>query len=90
MKILSILRAEYVKGHTLRLFFSDRRVVEVDFTEFIRLSALPDVKRYWPVKKFRTFRIEHGDLIWGDFEMLFPIGDLYRNAINRSQEEKAA
>ncbi|MCX6583441.1 MAG: hypothetical protein NT166_24965 [Candidatus Aminicenantes bacterium] len=33
---------------------------------------------------FKKFKIEYGDLIWNDYEMCFPIMDLYENNILRN------
>ena len=32
-------------------------------------------------EKFENFRVEHGDLIWDDYGLCFPIADLYENRI---------
>jgi len=33
------------------------------------------------MQNFKTFRVENGDLIWGAFQMIFPIADLYKGEI---------
>ena len=32
-------------------------------------------------EKFQGFRVEHGDLVWGDYDLCFPVADLYRGKI---------
>jgi hypothetical protein len=40
---------------------------------------------------FSTFRIEYGELVWGDYDLCFPVIDLYRNRLeHRSRQEEAA
>jgi hypothetical protein len=63
------------------LRFSDGRIVTVDFEPFLRRSRHPDVRKYLDPESFQSYRLEHGDLMWGDFELCFPIADLYEGRI---------
>jgi hypothetical protein len=38
-------------------------------------------RKYLDKKLFRDFKIEYGDIIWNDYEMCFPIGDLYEGKV---------
>lgn len=38
-------------------------------------------KNYLVESNFKKFRLEYGDLLWGDYEMCFPIWDLYTGKI---------
>jgi hypothetical protein len=78
---LEITEANYVSGYKIRLVFNDETERVVDFGPFLEKARNPDTTDYRDLKKFREFRIEHGDLIWGDFQMIFPIADLYRGEI---------
>jgi hypothetical protein len=78
---LEIVEAEHLSGHKLRLHFNDRTQRDVDFGPFLRKAQNPDLTKYRDIKKFKSFRIHHGDLMWGDYEMIFPIVDLYRGTI---------
>jgi len=31
--------------------------------------------------RFATFRLEYGELVWGDYDLCFPIADLYHNRL---------
>ena len=33
--------------------------------------------------RFATFRLEYGELVWGDYDLRFTVFDLYRNQIER-------
>lgn len=81
MKALSIVRAKHVDGHKLQLSFSDLTQQVVDFKSFLQKSNLPDLKKYRKVSNFKKFKLKAGNLIWGDFEMLFPLEDLYKNQL---------
>ena len=78
---LAITKAEYVAGYKIRLTFNDETVRVVDFGPFLMKSRNPDTTDYRDPEKFKTFRIEDGDLMWGDFQMIFPIMDLYRGEV---------
>jgi hypothetical protein len=78
---LEITEAKYVSGYRIRLAFSDGTVRVVDFEPFLHKARNPDLTQYRQVRKFRGFRLHYGDLMWGDYEMIFPITDLYRGEI---------
>ena len=78
---LEITEAKYVSGYKLRLTFSDGTVRIMDFEPFLRKVRNPDLTQYRQVRKFKCFRLHYGDLMWGDYEMMFPIADLYKGAI---------
>ena len=78
---LEITEAKYVSGYKILLTFNDGTVRVMDFGPFLAKARNPDTTDYRDMKKFKSFRIEHGDLIWGDFQMIFPITDLHRGEI---------
>ena len=78
---LEITEAKYISDYKIRLTFNDRTLRVVDFGPFLAKARNPDTTDYRDLKKFKSFRIEHGDLIWGDLQMIFPITDLYRGKI---------
>jgi len=78
---LEITEAEYVFGYKLRLTFNDGTVRVMDFEPFLRNTRNPDLTQYRQLRKFKSFRLHYGDLMWGDYEMIFPIADLYKGAI---------
>jgi hypothetical protein len=80
-QILAVTRAEYVADYRIRLTFNDGVVNVVDFGPFLAKARNPDTTDYRDLKKFQSFRIEDGDLVWGDYQMIFPIADLYRGEI---------
>ena len=55
----------------------------VDFRSFLTQSNNPDIRAWLAPEKFATFRIDYGELIWGDYELCFPVMDLYCNRIDR-------
>ena len=83
---LEVTEAKYVSGYKLLLTFSDGEIRVVDFGPFLEKARNPDTTDFRDSKKFKSFRIEGGDLIWGDYQMIFPIMDLYRGSILKDKE----
>ena len=39
------------------------------------------IKKYLNPDEFKKFTIEYGDLTWNDYDLCFPIADLYEGKI---------
>ena len=79
--IVDIVQAERLSDYKVRLCFSDGAERVVDFEPFLQSSRNPMIRAYLDLEKFASFRLEVGDLIWGDYDLCFPIADLYENRI---------
>jgi len=71
----------YIRNYILELKFSDGKVTEVNFQPFLERSKNPMTNKYLDKNEFKKFYIEYGDLTWNDYEMCFPIWDLYQGKI---------
>lgn len=78
---LSIIDAEYLGNYKIKLVFSDNLERIVDFGNFLSKAKNPMTQKYLDEKLFSSYSIKYGDLIWNDYEMCFPIWDLYMNQI---------
>jgi len=78
---LSINTATYLHDYRLKLSFNDGKEVEVDFKKFLCNSTHPDIQKYTNIDEFKKFHLNYGDLEWNDYELAFPIFDLYQNNI---------
>jgi hypothetical protein len=78
---LEITEARYISDYKIRLTFNDGTVRVMDFEPFLRKARNPDLTQYRRLRKFQQFRLHYGDLMWGDYEMIFPITDLHRGEI---------
>lgn len=78
---LEVVEAKYVSGHKIRLTFNDGLVRVMDFEPFLRKAMNPDTAKYRQLRNFKKFHLHYGDLMWGDYEMIFPITDLHRGEI---------
>jgi hypothetical protein len=82
---LEVTEAKYVSGYKLLLTFNDGTVRVVDFGPFLAKARNPDTTDYRDLKKFKSFHIQDGDLMWGDYQMIFPIMDLYHGTVLKGE-----
>jgi hypothetical protein len=78
---LEITEAKHVGGHRISLHFNNGTKRVMDFGPFLRRAGNPETTAYRNLKKFKTFHLHYGNLMWGDYEMIFPIADLHRGEI---------
>lgn len=80
-KVVQIESARYVAPYKLRLQFDDGHESTVDFGPFLKSSVHPSIRAYLDLKRFKNFMIEDGVLHWNDFDLVFPIAELYQRQI---------
>jgi len=78
---IEINKAEYIENYKLRLEFNDHSKKIIDFDHFLKIAKNPMTRKYLDKRNFKKFRIEYGDLVWGDYEICFPIWNLYERKI---------
>jgi len=81
VEVIEIVKAQYLDGSRIHLWFNDGTDRIVDFGPFLCRKRHPVFKKYLDVNEFRTFRVLHGNLDWNDYEMCFPIADLYEGKV---------
>ncbi|HIP76166.1 MAG TPA: DUF2442 domain-containing protein [Psychromonas hadalis] len=79
VQYLSINNVTYLHDYILNLVFSDGKNINVNFKDFIHSSPHPDIQKYKNIEEFKNFQLDYGDLEWNDYELAFPIFDLYQN-----------
>ena len=79
--VLQITEAKYSGEYKIKLLFNDDTEKTIDFEDFIKNSKNPMTRKYINKEKFKSFKTEYGDLVWGDYEMCFPIWDLHQGRI---------
>ena len=79
------MEAKYVARHRVDIKFNDGTRRVVDFGPFLKQARNPMFTKYRSAKEFKSFHIQDGDLMWGDFEMIFPIMDLYQGHILKGE-----
>ena len=78
---IDVATVEHLGDYRLRLVFSDGNASVVDFEPFLRSAGNPATAAFLDKEKFRTFRLHFGNLVWGDYDLCFPIDDLYRGKL---------
>lgn len=79
--VISIQKAFYTGDYKIRFLFSDGIEREIDFYRFLKNARNPMTKKYLDIQLFKSFSIEYGDIVWNDYELCFPIWDLYEGRI---------
>ncbi len=80
-KFISIEKAKYINDYKIYLLFNDGKENILDFKEFIINSQHPDIKKYQDLNLFKKFNLEYGELEWNDYDLAFPVYDLYKGRI---------
>jgi hypothetical protein len=80
---LAIADANFIGDYVIRLTFNDGHKILVDFKPFLEESNHPSIKKYLNDELFKSFSIQDGNLDWNDFDLYFPIEDLYKNTISK-------
>ena len=82
MKPIKITNAVYISGYQIKFTFSDNKQIEIDFSNFLQNAVHSEIQKYLDIKLFKKFKIINGDIDWNDFDMCFPIYDIYTGQIN--------
>lgn len=79
---LKIDYAKYLSDYAIRIKFNDGNEKLVDFKPFLSKSLHPSIKKYLEESNFSNFSIIDGNLNWNDYDLIFPISDLYSGMID--------
>ena len=80
-KIINIKKANYLNDYKIAFEFNDGVEKTIDFKNFILSSVHPDIKKYKNQKLFQKFNLDYGEIEWNNYELAFPIYDLYKGKI---------
>ena len=80
-KPIEVVSAEYETGYNIKLFFNDGTGVLIDFEPFLSKSLHPSITKCLDKSLFRNFEIVSGNLNWNDYDLIFPVEDLYKGDI---------
>jgi len=69
-----VIKAIYVDGYKVEIWFSDTTVKIVDFGPFLQKHPNPQHNKYPDTELFKQFKIEAGNLVWGEnWDLIFPV-----------------
>lgn len=82
MKRLQVINAVIVGNLSVLLYFSDNTQQTIDIGDYIQKHPHPQYNKYLNPKEFATFKIENGNIVWGeDWDLIFPIEQLHQGRI---------
>ncbi len=79
--LLEIKSAKYIGDFAIRIFFKDGVNRLLDFKPFLESSLHPSIRKYLDEEKFKKFDLIDGNLNWNDYDLIFPIDNLYEGKI---------
>lgn len=80
-EVIDIEEVTYIDRYKLLLRFSNHVERVVDFEPFLTASTNPMIRKYLDLASFKEFTLEDGDLQWNDYDLCFPIADLYEGQL---------
>jgi hypothetical protein len=81
IELIEIKTAKYIGDFAIRLYFSNGFNRLVDFKPFLETSLHPSIRKYSDESKFMQFQIVDGNLNWNNYDLIFPIDDLYHGKL---------
>lgn len=78
---IEIISALYVNDYIIQIKFNDGSEKLIDFQPFLSKSLHLSIKKYLDKNLFQQFEIVDGNLNWYDYDMIFPIADLYEGKV---------
>jgi hypothetical protein len=79
--LIEVASANYIGDYAIRIMFSDGHDKLVDFKPFLLKSLHPSISKYLNETLFKQFKITKGNLNWNDYDLIFPIHDLYEGTV---------
>ena len=79
--LIEVKSAVFIGDFAIRILFNDGVNRLVDFKSFLESSSHPSIRKYLDETKFMQFVILDGNLNWNDYDLIFPIHDLYTGVI---------
>lgn len=79
--LIEIVSANYIGDFAIGIQFNDGTKRVVDFKPFLEASLHPSIRKYLEESKFKQFEIVDGNLNWNDYDLIFPVDNLYDGKI---------
>lgn len=76
-RYIEITTARYLNQYKIEFEFNDECKTIVDFEPFLNQAKNPMLKKYLDINQFKNFTVRDGDIDWNDYELCFPIADIY-------------
>lgn len=87
MALISILSAKYIAPLSIEIYFSNNTIRLVNIGEYIKKHPHIQYNTYLNENKFKEFKIEMGNIVWGkNCDIIFPVKDLYNVLIGQKRQ----
>ena len=83
MNIIAVTSAEHIGDYKVHVHFSDGASQVIDFLPFLQSFRHPDYEQYFDLEYFKRFKIIEGNINWDDYNLIFPVDDLYEGRLLR-------
>ena len=81
IKTIAVIEAVYMSLYKIKVKFDDSSEKVIDFQPFLSKSKHPSISKYKDLNLFQNFKIVDGNLNWNDYDLIFPVWDLYNGEI---------
>jgi hypothetical protein len=78
---IEVESARYIGDYAIRVYFRDGFNRLVDFKPFLEASFHPSIRKYLDEARFKEYQIVDGNLNWNDYDLIFPVYDLYEGKL---------
>jgi hypothetical protein len=80
---IRVVSAKLLSDYTLSIQFSDNSQQVLNFKDFLDHNPHPQYNKYNNPSRFKNFKIEHGNIVWGkDWDLIFPVEQLHAGKLN--------
>ena len=79
--VIEIISAQNTGNNSIKIVFNDKTEKIVNFRPFLERSLHPSITKYLNETTFNEFKIVNGNLNWNDYDMIFPVEDLYEGRV---------
>jgi len=76
-RYIEIINACYLENYKIEFDFMDNTKKTVNFESFLKQAKNPMIKKYLDLETFKDFTLRDGDIDWNDYELCFPIANIY-------------
>ena len=76
-RYIKMTAVRYLKNYQIEFEFDDQTKKIIDFEGFLKQAKNPMLKKYLDLTVFKNFTLRDGDIDWNDYELCFPIADIY-------------
>ena len=77
-RYIKMTAAHYLQDYQIEFEFDDQTKKIIDFEGFLKQAKNPMLKKYLDLTVFKNFTLRDGDIDWNDYELCFPIVDIYQ------------